>query len=462
MYLTPVMPGTADFAPAGPGDLAFQKRLQDSQWWSTDGLLEHQLRLVRRLLAHAHRTVPFHQARIDAAGIDPESSPTLADWRRLPALTRRDLQRAGDGLASVATPSEHGAILTNTSSGSTGAPVTVQGTTFDAWVFKSLNLRHCLWHPHDFAGRFVSIRHVGKEKADYPAGATYQRWADMATFPFATGPAAALSIRASISEQAEWLVRQDPDYLLSYPSNLLGLARHCERHGIVLPHLEHVVTFGEVVNSEVRDAVLQAWDAPLIDIFSAQEVGMIADQCPDHEHYHVQGETMLVEVVDALGESCAPGQVGRVLVTPLFNYAMPLLRYELGDYAEVGRHCPCGRGLPVLTRILGRERNALLVAPTGERYWPAFGSRKFTSIAPIVQHQFVQKDTDWIEGRLVTERPLSADEEAQLRSHIQSRLPWPFRITFAYRDDIPRNAGGKFENFISELTPEPPLSSRRQ
>ena len=142
-----------------------------------------------------------------------------------------------------------------------------------------------------------------------------------------------------------------------------------------------------------------------------------------------------------------------MLVTPLFNYATPLLRYELGDYAEVGPSCPCRRGLPVLTRILGRERNALLVAPTGESYWPAFGSRKFTSIAPIVQHQFVQKGADWIEARLVTERPLTPDEEVQLRTHIQGRLPWPFRVTFSYLDDIPRNAGGKFENFVSELAP---------
>jgi phenylacetate-CoA ligase len=458
----PVLPGEGAFVPSGPGDLAFQKWLQESQWWPTERHLEQQLRLLARLREHAYRSVPFHRSRIDAAGIAPPAPLTFANWRRLPSLARRDLQQAGDQLASVALPGEHGAVLTSKSSGSTGTPVAVQGTVLDAWVFKSLNLRHCLWHPHDFTGRFVSIRHVGKEEADYPAGATYDRWGDTATFPFATGPAAALSISASISEQAEWLSRQDPDYLLSYPSNLLELARHCKRHGISLPRLEHVSTFGEVVNADVRDAVREAWDAPLIDIYSAQEVGVIADQCPDHEHYHVPAETMLVEVVDAAGEPCAPGQVGRVLVTPLFNYAMPLLRYEVGDYAEVGPPCPCGRGLPVLKRILGRERNALLVAPTGERYWPAFGSRKFTSIAPIVQHQFVQKDVEWIEGRLVTERPLTPDEEAQLRAHIQSRLPWPFRITFAYCDDIPRNAGGKFENFVSELAREPTSSSRRQ
>jgi len=451
MHPTPVMPGTVDFAPAGPGDLTFQKWLQESQWWPSERHVEHQLQLLTRLLVHARRTVAFYRSRIDAAGVDPASSLTLAEWRRLPALTRRDLQQAGDGLASAAVPSQHGALLKNSSSGSTGAPVTVQGTVFDACVFKSVNLRHFLWHRYDFSGRFVWIRHVHDRDANYPAGATYDRWGDTAIFPFATGPAAALSTRASISEQAEWLARHDPDYLQSYPSNLLELARHCERHGIELPHLEHVTTLGEVVNADVREAVRQAWDVPLIDIYSAQEVGVIADQCPAHEHYHVQAETTLVEVVDAAGEPCAPGQVGRVLVTPLFNYAMPLLRYELGDYAEVGPPCACGRGLPVLKRILGRERNALLVAPTGERYWPAFGSRTFTSIAPILQHQFAQKDAEWIEGRLVTERPLTAAEEAQLRAHIQSRLPWPFRITFAHCDEIPRNAGGKFENFVSEL-----------
>ncbi|HXX85568.1 MAG TPA: phenylacetate--CoA ligase family protein [Casimicrobiaceae bacterium] len=447
----PVLPGSTPFAPTGPGDLAFQKKLQETQWWPTERILDHQLGLAQRLLAHAHRTVPLQRRRIDAAGIAPGAPLSLDAWRRLKPLTRKELQQGGPDFVSTQVPNEHGEIVANSSSGSTGVPITVSGSVFDACVFKCVNLRHFLWHPHDFSGRLAVIRHVGGSGAEYPSGAAYDRWGDTATFPFSTGPAVVLSIRASISEQAEWLSRQDPDYLLSYPSNLLELARHCARRGIKLPYLEHASTLGEVVNAEVREAVREAWDAPLIDTYSAHEVGMVADQCPSCEQYHIQAETILVEVVDAAGVPCAPGQIGRVLVTPLFNYATPLLRYDLGDYAEVGAPCACGRGLPVLRQILGRERNALLVAPTGERYWPAFGSRKFTSIAPILQHQFAQKDSAWLEGRLVTERPLTPDEEEQLRTHIQGRLPCPFRITFAYVDDIPRNAGGKFENFVSEL-----------
>jgi phenylacetate-coenzyme A ligase PaaK-like adenylate-forming protein len=62
-----------------------------------------------------------------------------------------------------------------------------------------------------------------------------------------------------------------------------------------------------------------------------------------------------VEVLDEEGRPCAPGETGRVVATSLNNFAMPLIRYETGDTAEVGAPCPCGRGLPVLTRIMGRD-----------------------------------------------------------------------------------------------------------
>ena len=137
-------------------------------------------------------------------------------------------------------------------------------------------------------------------------------------------------------------------------------------------------------------------------------------------------------------------------MTPFFNYATPLIRYELGDYAEVGEPCPCGRTLPVLKRILGRTRNTL-VLPDGRRFWPHFGSRALRKLAPIVQHQYVQTEANVIEARLVTERPLTPAEEEALRASILGNLPIPYDIKFAYYDEIPRSAGGKYEDFISAV-----------
>ena len=437
--------------PPGSGILRYQQWLQGSQWWSAERLLEHQLHALGHLVTHAWHTVPFHGARLRAAGLEPGRPIDPACWRRLSPLTRRDLQQAGADLQSTAVPPEHGKPLRTNSSGSTGTPVTVRGTTFDAAVGKAVLLRHYLWHAYDFAGSFASIRRVHGQMYDYPHGLHLARWGDTATFPFATGPAAVLSIGASIAQQADWLLRTDADYLMTFPSNLRFLAAHCRERGLVFPHLEHVTTFGEVLSAETREECRRAWDLSVIDVYSAQEVGIIALQCPTSESYHIQAETIFVEVVDERGEPCGPGQTGRVVVTPLNNYAMPLLRYEIGDWAELGGPCPCGRGLPVLRRILGRERNALLVAPTGERYWPAFGTRKLPELAPIVQHQFVQKSLQRIEARLVTARPLTPREERSLRAYILVNLPHRFELDFAYFDELPRNRAGKFEDFLCEV-----------
>jgi phenylacetate-CoA ligase len=189
---------------------------------------------------------------------------------------------------------------------------------------------------------------------------------------------------------------------------------------------------------------------PLSDVYSAEEVGYVALQCPQHEHYHVQSESLFVEILDERGRACAPGQVGRVVVTDLHNFATPLVRYEIGDYAEVGAPCDCGRGLPVLSRIAGRVRNMLLTAD-GKRFWPLLGTRKFVGVAPVLQSQIAQRDYDLLEARLVTARPLDASQEARLRELILAAMPPGMRLAFVYCDAIPRGAGGKFEDFVCEI-----------
>ena len=168
-----------------------------------------------------------------------------------------------------------------------------------------------------------------------------------------TGPAYTLSIHSTTDQQAAWLQRCNPEYLLTYPSNVMALMQHSQQHGWRLNKRARC-TFGEIVEPHVRAACQRIWNVPLVDMYSSQEVGYIALECPDRDAYHVQCENVLVEVVDEAGHACQPGEIGRLLVTTLHNFAMPLIRYDIGDYAEVGEACECGRGLPVLKRIVGR------------------------------------------------------------------------------------------------------------
>jgi phenylacetate-CoA ligase len=195
-----------------------------------------------------------------------------------------------------------------------------------------------------------------------------------------------------------------------------------------LPDLRAVLTYGEPVPADVRAACRETWGVPVQDMYCCEELGYIAMQCPLHEHYHVPSETVLVEILDEQGHPCAPGQVGRVVLTPLHSFVMPLIRYAIGDYAAVGGPCPCGRALPVLQRILGRERNRVIL-PDGRRTWPDI-SALWAAIPDVEQIQLVQRSPDHVEVRYVREQPLSAAEEHASGERIHHALGYPFGLTF--------------------------------
>jgi phenylacetate-CoA ligase len=186
------------------------------------------------------------------------------------------------------------------------------------------------------------------------------------------------------------------------------------------------------------------------DLYSSQELGMMALECPDHPHYHVQSENVLIEVLDDDGRPCEPGRVGRLVATDLHNFAQPMIRYEMGDHAVVGEPCPCGRGLPVLERILGRTRN-MVRRPGGGTFWPVIMFSDYAAAAPVRQMQLVQKSLTDVELRAVAVRPMTPDEEAEVTKLVQRDLGHAFNVTFDYVDAIERAANGKYEDFRSEV-----------
>jgi phenylacetate-CoA ligase len=216
-----------------------------------------------------------------------------------------------------------------------------------------------------------------------------------------------------------------------------------------LPDLRAVLTYGELIPEDVRAACRETWGVPVQDIYCCEELGYIASQCPLHEHYHVPSETVLVEILDEQGRPCAPGQVGSVVLTPLHSFAMPLIRYAIGDYAEVGGPCPCGRGLPVLRRIPGRQRNRV-VLPDGRHTWPDI-SALWAAILDVEQIQLIQRSPDHVEVRYVREQPLSPAKEQSRGERIHQALGFPFRLTFAREGTIARQPNGKYETFFADI-----------
>ncbi|HEY2032575.1 MAG TPA: AMP-binding protein [Rhizomicrobium sp.] len=417
------------------------KMFETTQWQSRDKIVALQYRKLAVLARHCEIYSPHFRARLQAAGLSAEDLSSPGSLARLPVLSRRDLQRATD-LFCTAIPQAHLPTYDTKTSGSTGEPVLVRRTALNQLDWLVTTMREHLWHERNSLGSICVIRaNVFEEKR-------LTNWGAPAALLRQTGPMLALPITTSIDRQIALLREFRPETLLVYPSNLMALAQHCEVSTIRIPSLKEILTIGETLSPDTRAHVEAIFGANISDMYSSQEAGNIALQCPASGLYHVMAENLILEILDESGVPAREGESGRVVLTDLNNFATPLIRYDIGDYAEAGPPCSCGRGLPTLKRILGRERN-LIRMPDGTRHWPLVGFHKFREIAPIRQYQMIQEDRNHIDLRLVVERALTQDEEANLVAHVQTSLGHPFALRMTYfTGKIPAGANGKFEEFI--------------
>ena len=426
--------------------LSLLHQLQQSEWWSPEELQRHQFAQAERLIAHAFDTVPFYRQRLKDVMRLPTGGLTEEAWQSIPIFTRQEAQANEDVLISRRVPKSHGNLESGRTGGSTARPLSFKTTGLATAIEQAQNLRRMIWHGRDFsakAARIVALKQRGV--ALPPRGVTEASWAPV----FPTGPSAMLSMQSTTDEQLDWLQREAPGYLLTLPSILKALLQLSERKGVRIDALRGVGTFSEPVDADLRELCHRAWGVDLVDVYSGFEIGSMATQCPDHVHYHVHSDSVLVEVLDEAGRPCGPGETGRVVITSLINFAMPMIRYAIGDIAEAGPPCPCGRGLPVLNQILGRTRN-MLVYPDGRTIKPRV-VEGFSDQPAVQQFQVIQQDLERVEVRVVAGRELTAAETGRMRDKFNEFVGHPFAIDVVYVDEIPRAPSGKFEEFWSEV-----------
>jgi len=436
---------------AGQTMLAAQFQLERSQWWTPELLAQRQLEQLRSLAAFALRQVPHYRELITARLPEVARDPQALTWEafaRWPILQKADLREHGAALLATALPQDHGGMSWNFTSGSTGTPIRCALTMVGHFFRSALTLRNQIWHDLDFGLKYADIR-PGASPGRSPG------WGAATNSAFDSAPSVHFAITADIDAQLDWLLAEAPGYLHSTASNLRALVMRSRDTGRIPQGLDAVLSYAENLPADLRTLVREVWGTRLIDTYSCTETGPIALQCPVYDHYHVQSEAVIAEVLRDDGSPCAPGEIGRVVITELSNFGMPLIRYAISDYAELGAPCDCGRGLPVLKRVMGRYRNMAL-DPDGRLFWPSFPVENWYHIAPLSQMQMVQHTPVSIEVRYVMVRELDATERAQFVAAFGPTMRYPFEYRFSRVPAITHDVGQKFEEFISLCLPAVP------
>ena len=404
-----------------------------SQYWPAERLNRYVEKRLIETFAVAEK-IPFYRDRISATLF---LSHHLA---RMPILPRADIPLLA---ASVRAMHPDATLLASgLTSGSTGNPVSFfydSGHQASRFAARARYLRENGWSPFR---RSLWIVSTAMQSPDLLF--TQSRWLFGITFR---------SHLIDMEQLADTLRAMDPAFLYSYPVNLDGLARIFEARGERVPSLRRIFSGSEVLEASQRERMRRVFGVDVADNYGSTEAFM-AWECP-HGSYHVNAEHVVVEIVDDVGHPTVPGKLGRVLVTTLRNRVMPLIRYEIGDWAVAAEGaCRCGRTLPCIGAVGGRDIN-LFIDGEGKPYtpWPLF--RPLLVREWITQNQIAQCGVSDFVVRYVGDRTLTAEDEEQFRNHFETILHAPARIAFERLDKIPRAPSGKFMMALNEMPDRP-------
>ena len=396
-----------------------------SQYWP-DPRREEYVNHHLKMTLSAARRILFYRERF----------PTTNHLADLPILARRDVPALA---ASVRGLYPEGSLLASgLTSGSTGTPVSfIYDRTHQASRFaaRARYLRENGWNPLQ---RNFWIVSTAMETPDL----VFVQRRRLLGMRF-------MSHLTDMEVLADALKRIDPVFLYSYPVNLDGLARIFEARADRPHSLRRIFSGSEVLEPTQRERIRRVFGVDISDNYGTTEA-FLAWECPAGS-YHINAEHVIVEVVDDAGAPASPGSLGRVVLTTLRNRVMPLIRYEIGDYAvaAAGR-CRCGRTLPLIGAIAGRDIN-LFFTKSGKHFspWPLF--RPMYARTWITQTQIVQRDLDRFLVRYVSPRALSSDDEAEVHHHFETMLGTPAAISFERADKIARSRSGKFMMALNEM-----------
>jgi len=429
-------------------------RFDDIDRLQTGQLLDRQLESLRKLMTHAASQTGYYANLFQTLGFSP-SQATLATLRQLPLLTKDIIRDQYPQLVARNVP-EH-MLTTARTGGSTGRPMTfvrdkeclylrkAQELYFDRWMGFQLG---------DKAALFVAASHFDSPGERWKAAirnATCDR-----LLRFDPHHITDAYMAAFLKEYRAF----DPKMVKCFPNSLAIFADYLARHDETLPPVSAISSTGENLYPHQRALFEQRFGGRVFEKYGTRESGVIACECREHNGLHLFTDGAVVEVINAAGEPAAPGEMGRLVVTDLFNYGMPMIRYEIGDMAiAADRACPCGSPLPLVERILGRDRDILYDADGNPKPGYLF-VEVINSLDLPAQFQVIQTDRRHVVVRVVkqTSGELVLDS---MRNQFQEILGPDMEVAFHFTDEIARDPSGKFRYVMSQLpAAERPASGR--
>ena len=414
-------------------------RLEESQYWSRERTLEYQFEKIKALIIHAYETTPFYKNRFDEAGFNPYRFKDFTKMKKIPPLTKTDLQNSLELLVSKNYGKNE--IHKDATGGSTGSHTPFYRDNACLDFKKAIEYRCNKWAGWE----------IGEKIAYY--------WP--AIQDFAKNPTMKSKIKNSLSYRAlalkagkldeetldfhySELVRFRPKLMRAFPNALSLFAKYIKNTNKERFIIPSIISVGEPLLESQRDLFSDVFGSQIFNCYVSRECGNLACECEKHDHTHINSEMVFIEFADSDDNSLHDPR--KILITDLFNYGMPFIRYQIEDLGvPVTDKCACGRMLPLMQMDAGRISEFLISPFDKSRISGCSFLHHMIAEGPDVgQVQVIQDRLNHLTLKIVKSEKFSDDKMAYFDKVIYNIFKGLMYYDIQYAKKIEREKSGKY------------------
>lgn len=426
--------------------LYFLNKANKRLHWSRAELKRYQDKKLRSIVKYAYENVPFYHVLYKYHGVDVNNITRIEDLEKLP-IVKKEVFKKQEPRRLVSSQYQLEALKKVRTSGSTGTPFIVYiNSTEDAWR-KAIYMRANIACGQKARDRWVVLT----APTHFKDTTSLQRRLGI----YAQN---CISLFEPTSTKLQQISDAKPDIIDGYSGSVAILAKEAKKRNItsIKPHL--VFGNAEYIDQQSRSVIEEVFDAPYCDQFGCAEIDRSAWQCLERQSYHMDVDSVIAEFIGKDGFPVAADEQGTVTYTSLFNYAMPFIRYSIGDVGVPSNDtCPCGRSLPLMKIVLGRK-DAFLKLPGDKILSPMvfnYAISTFPYYQDIDQYQIHQKKIDDIDVNLkIGNFSIPKERMAiEFTNHFKKflELPSEIRLNVAFLEEIPLSKTGKLRSVWSDV-----------
>lgn len=235
--------------------------------------------------------------------------------------------------------------------------------------------------------------------------------------------------------------RFKPEFFMGFPFDILMLSRFAEEEGLTVHRPRSIVTYGETLSNKKREFLEKAYRCKVFDFFSLHECAAMISEC-EHGNLHLIEDFAFHEVL----------KEGKLVGTSFYNYAMPLIRYEIGDNIildDASKKCECGRNFRMVKEIIGKQGD-YIETPDG-RFLGSVMSHSIDNANGVICSQCIQNAIDRIDINLVVDDSFNESSLIALEKGLKKRLGNGIELNFKFVSQLEKKASGKTPFIISKI-----------